>query len=197
MVGYLLKMVSEGKPRIVIYSGHDKTLQYLTGALGVIAETAAPHYASRLVIEVCFHFNGSLLLCFQFTDSLKSQFILCTSQVYRSKTSEHASTSEPTGSSQHEDGPAAKDYFFRLVFNGRDLTNHVVCCRHGGSTVVHSHHNSRADEVDPALNISSSSHRKSNSSFLCPIESIVRFLHDDYFVPFNASNFKDACTNHL
>lgn len=54
VVGYLLKMVSEGKPRIVIYSGHDKTLQYLTGALGVIAETAAPHYASRLVIEVWF-----------------------------------------------------------------------------------------------------------------------------------------------
>ncbi|KAE8749797.1 hypothetical protein FOCC_FOCC003535 [Frankliniella occidentalis] len=169
VVGYLLKMVSEGKPRIVIYSGHDKTLQYLSGALGVIAETAAPHYASRLVLEV-----------------------------YRSRNAEKTSTGDPVGSSQHDDGPAAKDYFFRLVFNGRDLTNHVVCCRHGGSTVVnpHFHHGSHGEDADPAYNISSSSHRKNNSSYLCPIESIVRFLHDDYFVPFNASNYKDACTNH-
>ncbi|KAK3929270.1 2-phosphoxylose phosphatase 1 [Frankliniella fusca] len=169
VVGYLLKMVSEGKPRIVIYSGHDKTLQYLSGALGVIAETAAPHYASRLVLEV-----------------------------YRSRTAEKVFTGEPAGSSQHDDGPAAKDYFFRLVFNGRDLTNHVVCCRHGGSTVanLHFHHGTHGEDTDPGFNISSSSHRKNNSSYLCPIESIVRFLHDDYFVPFNASNYKDACTNH-
>lgn len=119
--------------------------------------------------------------------------------MYRGKTPEHTSTGEPSASSQHDDGPAAKDYFFRLVFNGRDLTNHIVCCRHGGSTIVnpHSHHSTRGDDGDPSLNVSSSSHRKNNSSYLCPIESIVRFLHDDYFVPFNASNFKDACTNHL
>lgn len=119
-------------------------------------------------------------------------------KVYRSRGTRHTATGEPSGSSQHEDGPAAKDYFFRLVFNGRDLTNHVVCCRHGGSTVVHPyfHHGSHGEDIDPALNISSSSHRRTNSSYLCPIESIVRFLHDDYFVPFNASNFKDACTNH-
>jgi len=52
IVGHLLRIVSESRPRVVLYSGHDKTLQYLAGALGVIGEIVSPHYASRLVIEV-------------------------------------------------------------------------------------------------------------------------------------------------
>lgn len=45
-------MASESSPKLVIYSGHDYTLQYLSVALGISNEHASMQYASRLVIEV-------------------------------------------------------------------------------------------------------------------------------------------------
>lgn len=123
----LLKMVSEGKPRLVLYSGHDLTAQYLLAALGVLnAETVSPHYASRLVFEV-----------------------------YRNNT---VNSTYP-----------GRDYYFRVIFNGRDVTRSIAFCKNsvGGG---------HEDLV-----------------YLCPIESAIRFIHDDYFTAFNASNFKEAC----
>jgi hypothetical protein len=62
IVSHLLHLISEKRPRFVLYSGHDKTLSYLTAALGVITEdTAAPHYASRLIFEVS-HFYITVYL---------------------------------------------------------------------------------------------------------------------------------------
>lgn len=52
IVSYMLKMASETAPKIVIYSGHDYTIQYLTVPLGISTKHASLQYASRLVFEI-------------------------------------------------------------------------------------------------------------------------------------------------
>uniref|UniRef100_A0A1A9VI53 2-phosphoxylose phosphatase 1 n=1 Tax=Glossina austeni TaxID=7395 RepID=A0A1A9VI53_GLOAU len=66
------------------------------------------------------------------------------------------------------------DYYFRVVYNGRDVTQQIDFCEGGKSLRVT--RDSRGNKAD-----------------LCPIENIIRFLHEDYFAPLNATNFKDAC----
>lgn len=122
----LLKMVSENKPRLVLYSGHDLTAQYLLAALGVLnAQTMSPHYASRLVFEV-----------------------------YRNNT---VDSTYP-----------GRDFYFRVIFNGKDVTQSVSFCKGGWQEPI----------------------------YLCSIEAAIRFIHDDYFTMFNASNYKEACSMH-
>ncbi|XP_037959947.1 2-phosphoxylose phosphatase 1 [Teleopsis dalmanni] len=70
---------------------------------------------------------------------------------------------------------AHTDYYFRVLYNGRDVTNEIDFCEGGKSLRIT--RDSRGNKAD-----------------LCPIENIIRFLHDDYFGPLNATNFKDACT---
>ncbi|KAF4517722.1 hypothetical protein B566_EDAN013400 [Ephemera danica] len=148
MVGQLLRLVSADRrlppsPRMVLYSGHDRTLQYLTGALGVAGgslETAMPPYASRLVVEL-YRDNASV-------------------------------------------GSEAKQYLFRLLFNGRDLTGLLHFCR-----------TSLLRNITDIYETTGS--KKINNALLCPLESIVRYLHDDYFSTFNATNFKDSCSMHF
>ncbi|PNF23838.1 hypothetical protein B7P43_G13724 [Cryptotermes secundus] len=161
IVSHMLRIMSEGKPKLVLYSGHDRTLQYLAIALGVVSEvTMVPHYASRLVLEV--YKNRELQLT----------------------------------SSQPKDGPIARDFFFRLVFNGRDLTNHIHFCK--GATIILMHQLNKCNVTEIPHNATNSQSwtKKQSPVYLCPIESIIRFLHDDYFLSFNASNFKDACAIH-
>ncbi|XP_011178484.2 2-phosphoxylose phosphatase 1 [Zeugodacus cucurbitae] len=67
------------------------------------------------------------------------------------------------------------DYYFRVVYNGRDVTQEIEFCEGGKSLRVT--RDSRGNKAD-----------------LCPIENIIRFLHEDYFASLNATNFKDACT---
>ncbi|KAL0122167.1 hypothetical protein PUN28_007127 [Cardiocondyla obscurior] len=136
IVTFMLRIISEARPKIVLYSGHDKTLEYLATALGIVSDVAT-HYASRLVIEV-YKINP------------------------------------------RNDNRLASDFYFRVVANGRDLTSRVPFCRNANIYV--------SDDVDSSLG--------KKGVKLCPIENIVRQLHDDYFVPFNATNFKDACSNH-
>lgn len=143
IVSFILHMVSEKKPRIVLYSGHDKTIQYLTFALG-ISDGITPHYASRLIFEL-----------------------------YRKK------------GKPKKDSPLAREYYFRIVFNGKDLTNQVNFCRNSVVQYI--------PEKVPTVTMKNSSVPKKQSSYLCPIESVVRFLHDDYFHIFNTTNFKDSC----
>ncbi|XP_012282578.1 2-phosphoxylose phosphatase 1 [Orussus abietinus] len=139
IVSYMLRIISEARPKVVLYSGHDKTLEYLATALGVMSETAAlPHYASRYVIEV-----------------------------YRVN---------PRGETH-----VASDFFFRVVVNGKDFTQRIPFCRNSNFYTVFS---SDRDDQD----------RPKREAKLCPIEAIIRQLHDDYFLPFNATNFKDACS---
>ncbi|XP_041675267.1 2-phosphoxylose phosphatase 1 [Drosophila eugracilis] len=126
IVSYMLKMISGDRTKLVLYSGHDCTMQYLTAALGIITsqgQTIA--YASRLAFEV-----------------------------YRSE--------------------AHTDYYFRVVYNGKDVTQQIDFCEGGKSLRVT--RDSRGNKAD-----------------LCPIENIIRFLHEDYFSPLNATNFKEAC----
>lgn len=127
----LLKMVSESKPRLVLYSGHDLTSQYLLAALGVLdAQTMSPYYASRLVFEV-----------------------------YRNNTVDSTYPS--------------RDFYFRVIFNGKDVTRSVTFCYSGNNNAISRY-----------------------PVYLCPIESAIRFIHDDYFTVFNASNYKEACGMH-
>lgn len=134
IVSYMLRIISESRPKIVLYSGHDKTLEYLATALGIFSDRLTmPQYASRFVIEV-YRINP------------------------------------------RNENRVASDFYFRVVVNGRDLTERIPFCRSSNLYGVN-----YADRKDLKL---------------CPIEAIVRQLHDDYFAPFNATNFKDACTNH-
>ncbi|XP_055541958.1 2-phosphoxylose phosphatase 1 [Wyeomyia smithii] len=125
IVGYMLKMISGDKVKFVLYSGHDKTMEFLMTALGLSIDNPFIPYASRMAFEV-----------------------------YKSD----------------------KDtqYYFRLLHNGKDVTNAIGVCEGGKSLSV-----ARGIRGDRAN--------------LCPIENIIRFLHDDYFRPLNATNFKDAC----
>lgn len=124
IVSYMLKMISGDKVKLVLYSCHDQTLQFVLAALGLIEESSFVPYASRLAIEV-----------------------------YRSdKDSQH---------------------YYRTVFNGRDVTRLISFCLDGKSLRV--------------------KRGRAQAAYLCPIENIIRFIHDDYFAMMNATNFKDAC----
>lgn len=126
IVGYMLKMVSGDKTKFVLYSGHDRTIQFLMAALGCQSMDYFVPYAARMAFEV-----------------------------YRSD--------------------KGREYYFRLVYNGRDITRDIDVCEGGKSLTV-------------------SKDSRGNKADLCPIENIIRFIHDDYFSPLNATNFKDACT---
>lgn len=128
IVGFMLKIISGAKTKFVLYSGHDRTMQYVITALGIqTPKTYFIPYASRLAFEV-----------------------------YKSDTDE-------------------TEYYFRLVFNGKDATREIHVC-----------------EGSKSLRISKDA--RGNKADLCPIENIIRFIHDDYFVHFNATNLKDACS---
>lgn len=139
IVANMLKIVSGDKMKLLLYSGHDRTFQFLTTALGLY-QTINPDsmydksyfipYASRLAFEV-----------------------------YKSE----ADTSD------------ASEYYFRAVYNGIDVTRQIEFCEGGRSLRINK--DSRGNKAD-----------------LCPIENIIRFIHDDYFTAFNATNQKDACT---
>ncbi|XP_012253154.2 2-phosphoxylose phosphatase 1 [Athalia rosae] len=140
IVSHMLRIVSDAKPKIVLYSGHDKTLEYLATALGLISDRfAMSHYASRFIIEV-YKINP--------------------------KNENHV----------------ASDFYFRVVVNGKDFTQEIPFCRNANYFGVNIH--DRSDKSD----------KVKTESKLCPIEAIIRQLHDDYFTPFNATNFKDACS---
>lgn len=67
-----------------------------------------------------------------------------------------------------ETDKAAGDVFFRLLVNGKDVTNRIGFCRTSGL------------------------HHATEQAF-CKMERMVRFVHDDYFATLNGSNFKEAC----
>ncbi|XP_033337634.1 2-phosphoxylose phosphatase 1 [Megalopta genalis] len=140
IVSYMLRIISEAKPKIVLYSGHDKTLEYLATALGIFSDKLAmPHYASRFVIEV-YRLNS------------------------------------------RNENHVASDFYFRVIVNGKDFTQKIPFCRN-------------ANFYSASYTERSDTDRVRKDSKLCPIETIIRQLHDDYFGPFNATNFKDACSS--
>lgn len=63
--------------------------------------------------------------------------------------------------------------YFRLLYNGKDVTKRMSLCLDGKSLRVN--------------------RGRGRAAYLCPIENIIRFIHDDYFTMMNATNFKDAC----
>ncbi|CAG7824856.1 unnamed protein product [Allacma fusca] len=124
------------RTKLAIFSGHDTTLQSLTGALGIFTGHPDIHlvpYASRLIFEF-----------------------------YRK-------TNVPPNS--------ARKHFLRVVYNGQAVTHLVRFCDDGSSK-----NPDNRSQGTPTRNI------------LCPLENLVRFLHDHYFESFsNATNYKDAC----
>ena len=78
-------------------------------------------------------------------------------------------------------GPVGSNYFFRIVFNGKDVTRELKFCKNAENSYV----------APQGSQVSNNFEKK---FYLCPIESIVRFLHEDYFTIFNSTNIKDACS---
>lgn len=147
IVQNMIRMISENKPKFVIYSGHDKTLQPLILALGLTNyQHYNVHYASRMIFEV--YRKKDLRDEFKFT---KRKAV-------------------------------AQDFYFRVVYNGEDVTNKLSFCKSKQNVVM--------KVVDPIDDV------KMYNTYLCPIENVVRFIHDDYFAIFNVTNFKDACASY-
>lgn len=132
IVNYMLKMISGSNLKVVLYSGHDLTIQYLLSALGLNTKAFIDiPYATRMIFEV-----------------------------YKS---------------EHDLG----QFYFRVVYNGRDVTRQVIVCE--GAKSLRMMRGGRSQKA------------REESVDLCPIENIIRYIHDDYFAPLNATNFKDAC----
>lgn len=128
VVNYMLKMISGSNIKMVLYSGHDLTIEYLLSALGLNGEEFVEvPYATRTIFEV-----------------------------YKS---------------DNDQG----QFYFRVVHNGIDVTRSVAVCE-GARSLRLRGVRTQKDPID-----------------LCPIENIIRYIHDDYFAPMNATNFKDAC----
>lgn len=68
---------------------------------------------------------------------------------------------------KNNDSSDGKEIYFRLLSNGKDVTRQIGFCRN----II---------TLDKTI-------------YLCKIEDIVRFLHDDYFTSLNVTNYKDAC----
>lgn len=66
-----------------------------------------------------------------------------------------------------EDNNSVRGLHFRLLANGKDVTKQIHFCK-------------ELIELDTKVR-------------LCKFEDIVRFIHDDYFIKLNVTNFKDAC----
>ncbi|CAH2234566.1 jg12126 [Pararge aegeria aegeria] len=144
IVQNMIRVISENKPKLVLYSGHDKTLQALITALGLSSyHHYNIQYASRMIFEV--YRRRDLRDEFKFS---KRRAI-------------------------------AQDFYFRVVYNGEDVTDKLSFCRNKQNVIM--------KVLDPIDDM------KTYNTYLCPIENIVRFIHDDYFAAFNVSNFKDAC----
>lgn len=147
IVQNMIRVISENKPKLVLYSGHDKTLQPLILALGLNNyQHYNVQYASRMIFEV--YRKKDLRDEFKFT---KRKAV-------------------------------AQDFYFRVVYNGQDVTDQLSFCNNQQNIVM--------KVVDPIDDV------KIYNTYLCSIENIVRFIHDDYFSEFNVSNFKDACSSY-
>lgn len=141
IVTNMLKIISGDKLKFVLYSGHDRTIQFLFTALGLYRtdDQLNPNqpnlsyfipYATRIAFEL-----------------------------YKSE----------AGNGD------LNEYYFRVVSNGHDVTNRIEFCEGGRSLrIVKDGRGNRAD--------------------LCPVENIIRFIHDDYFNSMNATNQKEACS---
>ncbi|KAJ0174795.1 hypothetical protein K1T71_009903 [Dendrolimus kikuchii] len=147
IVQNMIRMISENKPKFVLYSGHDKTLQALILALGLSNyQHYNIQYASRMIFEV-----------YRKKD-LRDEFKFAKRK------------------------PVAQDFYFRVVYNGEDITNSLSFCKTRQNIVM--------KVIDPIDDV------KIYDIYLCSIENIVRFIHDDYFSMFNVSNYKDACATY-
>lgn len=145
IVAHMLKIVSGDKTKFVLYSGHDRTLQYLMSALGL-------HTHNTNNDDEQFN-ESNPKLSFFIPYASRMAF-----EIYKSDTG---------------NGDMAEHYF-RVVNNGQDVTRKIDFCEGGRSLrIIKDSRGNRAD--------------------LCPIENIIRFIHDDYFAIFNATNQKDAC----
>lgn len=82
-----------------------------------------------------------------------------------------------SSSVKNADVSLVEQYYFRLVYNGKDITKDVTFCNDKYQEIVH---------VNKRTNHTS-------KTYICSIENVVRFLHDDYFSIFNSTNYKDAC----
>ncbi|KAG0716134.1 2-phosphoxylose phosphatase 1 [Chionoecetes opilio] len=129
----LNSMMGDSRPRVVVYSGHDRTLKYLLDTFGV-PNYQLPHYASRLVLEL------------------------------------YQNTSATPTPDYHT------TYFFRMVYNGKDITKFVPFCE------------------SVTIRQLKSGNVKRGAISLCSVGKLVNYLRPDlYFKEFNAASFSNAC----
>lgn len=142
IVAHMLKIISGDKTKFVLYSGHDRTLQFLMSALGLFSNNNHNNQNDGNP-KLSYHIPYASRLAFE---------------IYKSD----AGNGDLT------------EYYFRVVANGIDFTRNIEFCEGGRSLrIIKNNRGSKAD--------------------LCPIENIIRFIHDDYFTSFNVTNQKDAC----
>ncbi|XP_068242029.1 2-phosphoxylose phosphatase 1 [Palaemon carinicauda] len=133
IVNYIDGMVGDSKPRVVIFSGHDKTLKFLLDSLAV-PNYQLPYYASRLIFEV-----------------------------YRN-------TSTP------QNAEYRKNYSFRVVYNGKDITRLIPFC-----------------DAIMVKQLKSGSVKRGSIN-LCSVGKLENYLKPEvYFKEFNVASFKAAC----
>nr|XP_045582239.1 2-phosphoxylose phosphatase 1-like [Procambarus clarkii]XP_045582240.1 2-phosphoxylose phosphatase 1-like [Procambarus clarkii] len=126
-------MIGDAKPRVVIYSGHDKTLKYLLDSLAV-PNYQLPYYASRLIVEL-----------------------------YRN-------------SSVAQNSEYRASYFFRLVYNGKDITKSIPFC-----------------DSFTIKQLKSGSVKRGTIS-LCGVGKLETYIRPElYFKEFNAVSYREAC----
>ncbi|XP_053645199.1 2-phosphoxylose phosphatase 1 isoform X2 [Cherax quadricarinatus] len=133
IVATIDRMIGDAKPRVVIYSGHDKTLKYLLDSLA-IPNYPVPYYASRLILEL-----------------------------YRN--------SSVTHNSSHR-----MNFFFRFVYNGKDITKSIPFC----------------DSIT-IKQLKSGSVKRGTIS-MCSVSKLESYIRpEQYFKEFSAVSFREAC----
>lgn len=139
--------------KVVVFSGHDTTLQSITAAIGILGghpDAHLPPFGSRLIFE--FYRRIKVL---------------------------------PN---------SPQKLHFRVVYNGIAVTHLVSFCKEKATENSHAGR-SKSDTIKTANNFNT---KFDGKVFFCPIENLVRFIHDNYFNSFdNATNFKDACRKSL
>ncbi|VVC26364.1 Histidine phosphatase superfamily,Histidine phosphatase superfamily, clade-2,Histidine acid [Cinara cedri] len=169
----LLALIRTGKPRLVVYSGHDLTTQYLLSAFGVLDHhIISPHYASRLVIEI-----------YRDNNTVKDD--------KNDKDNKNDRNDKDDKNNKEED--STNGFYFRVVFNGRDVTESVKFCK--------DNHSLGDDPEDPKgpQDPQDSQYPQDPQvpAHLCPVNLAIKFIKEEYFTLFNVSNFEEACAKKI
>lgn len=87
-------------------------------------------------------------------------------------------------------------YFFRAIYNGIAVTHLISFCKVNFQDQLNIVEGEQDDDSNNNIvNEINYSHTTTTKQYFCPLESLVRFLHDHYFDSFGntTTNFREAC----